>query len=63
MSNLFRQMQPVPASGTGADGANSASPQAATRKTRAQESEHRIKNHLQLIGSSLAIQARAVKAA
>lgn len=58
MSNLFRQMQAVPVSGAGTDAASSPSPQAATRKTRTQESEHRIKNHLQLIGSSLAIQAR-----
>jgi two-component sensor histidine kinase len=33
-------------------------PVAAARQTRSQESEHRIKNHLQLIGSTLAIQAR-----
>lgn len=58
MSNLFRQIQTVTVSGAGTDAADSPSPQATNRKTRAQESEHRIKNHLQLIGSSLAIQAR-----
>ena len=57
MSNLFRQMQTATVTGPGPDAANSPS-RAASRKTRTQESEHRIKNHLQLIGSSLAIQAR-----
>ena len=57
MSNLFRQIQAIAVAGGGGDAA-AAAPQAASRKTRAQESEHRIKNHLQLIGSSLAIQAR-----
>jgi two-component sensor histidine kinase len=57
MSNLFKQIQTVAVPG-GSGTAASAPPQAANRKTRAQESEHRIKNHLQLIGSSLAIQAR-----
>jgi two-component sensor histidine kinase len=57
MSNLFRQIQTVGVASGGGDSAAPA-PQAANRKTRAQESEHRIKNHLQLIGSSLAIQAR-----
>ncbi len=57
MSNLFRQIQTIAVAGGGGD-ASAAAPQAASRKTRAEESEHRIKNHLQLIGSSLAIQAR-----
>jgi two-component sensor histidine kinase len=57
MSNLFRQFQPAGVPAAGAPAAN-VKPPALTRKTRAQESEHRIKNHLQLIGSSLAIQAR-----
>ena len=57
MSNLFRQIQTIAVAGGGGD-VSAAAPRAANRKTRAEESEHRIKNHLQLIGSSLAIQAR-----
>jgi two-component sensor histidine kinase len=57
MSNLFRQLQTI-AVGVGSGDAAAPAPQTASRKTRALESEHRIKNHLQLIGSSLAIQAR-----
>jgi len=57
MSNLFRQMQAATVAGPAVDAADEPK-QRVNRRTRAQESEHRIKNHLQLIGSSLAIQAR-----
>ena len=57
MSNLFRQAQNLSAIDIAA-GPVGAALAPVNRPTPTQESEHRIKNHLQLIGSTLAIQAR-----
>lgn len=58
MPNIFRHMQNLAGFGW-PDSLGGSMTWTLNRQARVQECEHRIKNHLQLVGSSLAIQARS----